>query len=494
MSVTVLVTVLVTVWMTKAMSCVGHDGAMSELWQLGALELAAKIRAGETSSRTVVEAHLARIDAVNPDLNAVVRRLDGEALTAADAADRAVADGGDLGVFHGVPCTVKENIDLAGTPTTQGVPALADAIAPIDAPTVERMRAAGAIPIARTNMPDLGLRVHTDSALHGLTRNPWDPNVTAGGSSGGEASAIASGMSPIGLGNDIGGSLRNPAHCCGIASIKPTLGVVPMATVIPPEDQLASYQQMLCEGPMARHVADVRAGLIALAGWSPRDPRSVPAILTDLRAGERVEVAVMADPPGGTTHPEIAAAVRRAGDLLADAGHDVSEAEPPMYEETLDLWAMLMLGDITVTKPLLDMVLSADAISLLDALIAEYPTPTFESSIELQGQRFAAMRAWSRFFVEHPILLSPTWAQPAFGLGGDLGDHGVEVMRNTIRPITPANLLGIPAAVVPAGLAADLPVGIQVMGDRFTDLRCLAIAEQIEQSVGRMTPIDPVVD
>ena len=135
-----------------------------------------------------------------------------------------------------MPFTVKENIDVAGTPTTQGVTALAEAIAPIDAPTVERMRAAGAIPFARTNLPDFGLRVHTDSELHGLTRNPWNPNVTAGGSSGGEGAAIASGMSPIGLGNDIGGSLRNPAHCCGIASIKPTVGVVPMASVIPPRN------------------------------------------------------------------------------------------------------------------------------------------------------------------------------------------------------------------------------------------------------------------
>ena len=337
---------------------------MSELWQLGALELAEKIRNGDTTSREVLEAHLARVDAVNPHLNAIVRRLDDEARAAADAADRAVAEGAPLGSLHGVPCTVKENIDLAGTPTTQGVPALADAVAPIDAPTVARMRAAGAIPFARTNLPDLGLRVHTDSTLHGLTRNPWNPNVTAGGSSGGEASAIASGMSPIGLGNDIGGSLRNPAHCCGIASIKPTAGVVPIASVVPPEDHLLAEQQMLGEGPMARHVADVRAALEVLAGWSPRDPRSVSARLTDLADGEHLTVAVMADPPGGSTHPEIAAAVRRAADLLADQGHDVVDATPPSYEQTLEMWAMLLIGDLTVMAPFLDILLSPDALSV----------------------------------------------------------------------------------------------------------------------------------
>ena len=203
-----------------------------ELWRRGALELAGMIARKEVSSREVVQAHLSRIDEVNPRLNAVVRRLDDTALAAADAADAAVAAGGALGVLHGVPVTVKENIDLAGTPTTQAVVAFADAIAPIDAPLVERVRAAGAIPIGRTNLPDFGLRVTTESSLHGNTHNPWHPTRTTGGSSGGEGSALASGMSPLGFGNDIGGSLRNPATCCGIASIKPTTGVVPFATVI----------------------------------------------------------------------------------------------------------------------------------------------------------------------------------------------------------------------------------------------------------------------
>ena len=201
-----------------------------ELWRKGALELAGLIKARQVSSREVVEAHLRRIDEVNPRLNAVVRRLDESALAAADVADRAVAAGSPLGLLHGVPVTVKENIDVAGTPTTQAVVALAEAVSPMDAPLVERVRAAGAIPIGRTNLPDLGLRVTTESSLHGVTHNPWHPNRTAGGSSGGEGSALASGMSPLGFGNDIGGSLRNPATCCGITSIKPTTGVVPSAT------------------------------------------------------------------------------------------------------------------------------------------------------------------------------------------------------------------------------------------------------------------------
>ena len=425
-------------------------------------------------------------------LNAIVRLLADEALTAADAADRAVADGGDLGPLHGVPCTVKENIDVAGTPTTQGVLALSEAVASVDAPTVARMRAAGAIPFARTNLPDLGLRIHTHSSLHGLTRNPWNPHVTAGGSSGGEAAALASGMSPIGLGNDIGGSLRNPAHCCGIASIKPSVGVVPMATVIPPEDLMLAQQQMLVEGPMARHVADVRAGLLTIAGMDVRDPRSVPAQLTDAEPGERLRIAVLAEPPGGTTDTGIAATVRRVADILSDAGHDVVEAVPPDYEHVLQLWAMSLIIDLRVQRPMLDSVVGDEGRAIIANFDVSVPTLGVDEILGFQVERFRAMRMWSAFFAEHPILLSPTWAHPAFEHGQDIGDSESGAMLEILRPVLPANVLGLPAAVVPGGVVDGLPVGIQVTGDRYTDLRCLTIADEIEAAVGRFTPIDPV--
>jgi amidase len=467
-------------------------GPMTELWQLGALEIAEKIRTRDVSSREVLEAQLARVDAVNPRLNAIVRRLDDEALAAADAADAAVVAGDPLGPFHGVPITVKENIDLAGAPTTQGLVALADAVASVDAPTVQRMREAGAIPFARTNMPDLGLRVHTHSSLHGLTRNPHHPGRTAGGSSGGEAAAIASGMSPLGLGNDIGGSLRNPAHCCGISSIKPSLGVVPMASVIPPEDLMLAAQQMLAEGPMARSVADVRAALLALAGPHVRDPRSLPVTLADAHHGERLRIAVVAAPPGGETHPEVAAAVRAAADLCADAGHDVVEAEPAGYEEAIDLWVALLLTDVAVQRPLLDAVMGDAGRAVLDAFEAAAPPPSVEMSAQVQAARFRLMRSWSQFFADHQVILSPTWAQPPFPHDADLDDADGALMRNTLRPVLPANVLALPAAVVPCGTADGLPVGVQVIGDRYTDLRCLAVAQQIQDRVGVPSPIDPV--
>ena len=464
-----------------------------ELWRESALSLAELIRAGKVSSREVIEAHLARIEQVNPSLNAVVRVLADEARAAADAADAKVAGGGPLGPLHGVPFTVKENIDVAGTPTTGAVHALAEAVAPIDAPQVERLRAAGAVPIGRTNLPDLGLRVVTSSSLHGLTRNPWNPDRTAGGSSGGEAAALASGMSPLGLGNDLGGSLRNPAHCCGVASIKPSVGAVPGATVIPPEDMALAFQLMAVEGVMARRVADVRAGFTAVAGRHPRDPLSVPAQLTDLAPGERLRVAVLPQPPGGSTHPGIAATVTAAADALADAGHDILETAPPDYERVLDLWGRLLSVDVRVQKAILDMVMGEDGKRFLEHAVNHLPEVDQATLAMELTERYGISRRWSLWFEDFPVLICPVWTQPAFPHDFDIEsyDNAVATLE-LMRPVLPANYLGTPAAVVPAGMADGLPVGVQVMGWRFTELRCLAVAEQIEERLGLATPIDPV--
>jgi len=463
---------------------------MTELWELGALELAAKIRAKEASSREVLDAHLERVDHVNGHLNAIVRVLADEATAAAEAADAAVAAGEELRPLHGVPCSVKENIDVAGTPTTNGLEALKDAVAPIDAPSVARMRAAGAIPFARTNLPDLGLRVHTDSQLHGLTRNPWNPDVTAGGSSGGEAAALASGMSPIGLGNDIGGSLRNPANCCGVASLKPTTGVVPEATVIPPEDASLAPQLMAVEGPMARRVADLRAGFEAIAGQHLQDPTSLPVVLRDAADGERMRVAVLADPPGGATDPAIAAVIQSVGDRLSDSGHDVVDATPPDYEQILELWAELLIADVRQMRPMLEQLMGEGGLAVIAQVDEQLPPTDLARQYQLHVDRFRLMREWSAFYVDHPVVLSPTWALPAFGHDADI-DGGVDMLE-VIRPVMAANFLGFPSAVTPAGLANGMPVGVQVMCDRFHDLRCLTVAAEIESLVGILTPIDPI--
>ena len=452
----------------------------------------------EVSSREVVTAHLARIDEVNPYLNAIVRRWDSDSLAAADAADAAVASGRTLGPLHGVPVTVKENIDLAGTPTTQSLPILADAISPTDAPVVERIRAAGAIPIGRTNLPDLGLRVTTESSLHGITHNPWHPGRTAGGSSGGEASALASGMSPLGFGNDIGGSLRNPANCCGIASIKPTTGLVPWATEIPPQDLGMSAQLMLTDGSMARHVVDVRAGLLAIAGAHDRDPRALPVTLIDRTVtegtgGRALRIAVAADPPGGSTHPEVAAAISNAADALSNAGAQVTAAVPTSFARSVHLWGMILTEEIRAQRALLDLVMGEDGKKFLSYADDVFP-PIDTSTLMLAfTERNAIDREWHQFLTKFDVLLMPTWTQPPFELGADI--VSLEAARGVLemlRPVLPANLLGLPAAVVPVGMADGLPVGAQLVGRRFADLTCLNAAQQLETLFGTITPIDPV--
>ena len=463
-----------------------------ELWRRSALELAELIRTGQASAREVVEAHLRRIDEVNPELNAVVVVLADRALAEADEADRRSAAGEATGPLHGVPVTIKENLDVAGTATTQGVKAFEGMVAPVDATLVARLRAGGAIVIGRTNLPDMGLRVSTDSSLRGLTRNPWHPGKTAGGSSGGEASALASGMSPLGVGNDIGGSLRNPAHCCGISSLKPTPGRVPHTVSLPPEDGPLSFQMMAVHGPMARSVADLRRAFELMIGSDWRDPAAVSTPLFPEGAGGPVRVAVMAEPPGCATDPGVAAVVRDAAAELADAGFAVEEASPPDYAEALELWADFLFTELHGMRPLLEPIMGDDARRFLFAALDDRPPLPLPAFVGLFVRRRRLARAWSAFFRDYPVVLSPVWTRTAFDHGWDLVDPGgtLEVMH----PIKPANVLGLPSAVTFGGLADGLPVGVQCIAAPHRDDQALQVAEALQTAVGPVTPVDPFVN
>lgn len=469
---------------------------MSALWQLPAQDLARHIAHKEVSCVEVIDAHLHRIHDINPQVNAIVKVLHDEAREAARAADKLVASGAPLGPLHGVPFTVKENIDMAGQPTTWGVVPLAHAVAPFDAPVVERMRAAGAIPIGRTNLPDMALRVHTDSSLHGLTLNPWHPARTAGGSSGGEAVALATGMSALGLGNDIGGSLRSPASACGIASIRPSTGRVPDAGLIPMEDRLLAVQLMNVQGPMARTVGDVRATLRVLMGAHPRDPLAIDVPFSGPSASKPIRVAVLASPPGGPTDPAIQQAVRRSADALANAGYDVVEASPPRYEEAAACWAQLLLGDFALALPQLLPLMGQDARTFLDRACASVPAfPDAAALSALLVQRDGIARAWSQFLADTPLLLSPTWTQLPFEVGFDVATPaGTSAITELMRPLVPANLMGLPSACVPAGMDQDsgLPIGVLLTGARFREDLCLDAAEVVERQSGLSTPMTPI--
>jgi len=466
---------------------------MSQLWMRSAGELAAGIARKEFSSAEVVEAHLQRIEAVNPGLNAIVRVLAEEARRASAEADRKVAAGERLGPLHGVPFTIKENIDLAGSPTTWGVKALAEAVAPSDAPVVDRMRAAGAIPIGRTNLPDMGLRVHTDSSLHGLTRNPWNASRTCGGSSGGEAVALATGMSPVGLGNDIGGSLRNPANACGIASIRPTQGRVPRAGLIPQEDTLLAVQLMNTEGPMARRISDVRLGLRIIEGAHPRDPWSLDPPPAPPSDKAKPRVAMVAEPPGGPTDPAVAKAVRDAGAALRDAGYEIVEIVPPRYEEIASVYGQFLIGDFRSVQNLIEPLMGKDGAFFFKVAAASVPPLDAAAMSKVFIARAGLARAWSQFMAEYPLLLSPVWTQPPFEVGFDVASpENVAATAQMFRPVQPANLFGLPSACVPAGrdAATRLPIGVLLTGRRMRDDECLDAAEAIESRVP-VNPIDP---
>ena len=335
--------------------------------------------------------------------------------------------------------------------------------------------------------------MHTDSSLHGLTLNPWRSDVTAGGSSGGEGSALASGMTPLGLGNDIGGSLRNPAHCNGITSIKPTTGVVPRASSLPPEDTQITGQLMLCEGVMARHVADVRTGFLAVAGEHHRDPISIPAQLREPEPGQRLRIAVLAEPPGGRTDAGIASAIRTTADALAGAGHHVAEAAPATYLRAVELWLSVLSADINVARPFIDPFIGADGKQFLDLIREETADATIDEWSFMFAERHGVARDWSAFYEDFDVLLTPTWAMPAFAHGADIASaDGARAAIETIRPCLPANLLGLPAAVVPAAVVDGLPVGAQFTSARFRDLTALAAAQAVEDIVGVFTPLDPI--
>jgi amidase len=461
-----------------------------ELWQESASTLADLIRSGETSSREVAQAHLDRIDAVNAVINAVVEVRPDEVLAEADAADAAQRQGGELGTLHGVPFSVKSNFDVAGYATNEGSAALRDFVAKHDAPIVEKMRSVGAVVLARTNMPDLGLRVNTESSLYGATHNPWKHGFTVGGSSGGEAAALASGMSPLGVGNDIGGSLRNPAYCCGIASIKPSRGRVAQGNPSAVYEMALNAQVMLVDGVMARHVGDVRRGLEAVMGAHHGDPQSVDVPFRGRSVAKRV--ALVPEPLGGETDKDVAEGVRVAGRALEAAGYDVEEVEIPQLFDAYFAWTELMMTSLGVRMPLLEPLMGEGGRKFLELTYVEFPPSTPESLALMHETRYRVAKAWREFLTTYPLIVGPTWTQPPFAHGFDIQDaESAMKVVEMFRFVLPANLLGLPVACVPTGVANEFPTGVQVIGDLFREDLCLDAAQAIEESVGVLTPIDP---
>jgi amidase len=468
--------------------------AATELWGMSATELAEAIRTKQASSQDVIEAHLRRIESVNPAINAVVIVSAEEALAAAKSADRLVAAGVELAPLHGVPFTVKENIDVVGTPTTQGLRALANAYPTRDAPDVERMKSAGAIVLGRTNLPSGAMRWHCESELWGATLNPWDQSRTPGASSAGEAAAIATGMSPLGLGNDGLGSLRHPAQCCGVSALKPTPGRVPQASSVEPAAMVPIGVQLTgVNGPLARRIADLRAAFETIAGPIWRDPWTVPAPLRGPDLARPIRVALVLDPGGQGTAAQVQDGLRKAAQALEDAGYAVDELEPPGIDAAAN--ALLVMDSAPGVRAVWEQVLAASAPSDLRRFVTAFfeaaGLPDAVATEQAFITRHALAQTWGEFQELHPLIVAPIATDIPREAGTDLDAGQVAKDIQTMRMAMAVNTLGLPAVALPVGVADGLPQAVQVIGPRYREDLCLAAAQAIEDRLGILTPIDP---
>ncbi|HYB36761.1 MAG TPA: amidase family protein [Mycobacterium sp.] len=463
------------------------------LWRWNAVEIVGAVKLGRLSCREVVTACLDRLAEVNDAVNAVTVMLADDALCAAAEADRRVAHGDTLGPLHGVPVTIKENVDLAGSATTNGVVAFQDVVANSDSPVVANLKRAGAIVIGRTNTPAFGLRFHTDNALRGPTLNPWNKARTPGGSSGGAAASLAVGITPIAHGNDYGGSIRYPAHCCGITGIRPSLGRVPAFNATHLDERSLTGQTFSVQGPMARRVGDVRLALGAMARRDMRDPWWVPAPLVGPQPTRPIRVALTTDPGREGVNPFVAEAVRRAGHALERAGYAVEEVDPPDVDAISRLWSRLVWTEIRHTvEPVARKYGDPDFLRVLDMVLASAPPLDLDGYINDWARRAGYVRDWFLFLERYPLVVGPVSAEPALAVGFDT-DASVdgERLRLIQRMLLAVNVLGLPAVAVPAGIVDGLPLGVQVIGSRYREDLCLDAAEAIEAQCKLDTPIDP---
>jgi amidase len=298
-------------------------------------------------------------------------------------------------------------------------------------------------------------------------------------------------MVPLGIGGDIGGSLRVPAHCCGVATLKPTSGRVPYASSLAPQDHGMAGQAMLALGPLARSVGDLRLALAILAGRDARDPRSVDAPLQGPEPEVR-RVALVTEIPGGPLPASAQSAILRAGELLRAEGWEVEEATPPELVNVGELFHKLLASDLSILAPQLRPVISDTLFEHL-ARICRVSRFGETSNYRIHTERSRLTRIWSGFFSEYPVVIGPNWGCPVWAVDADLNpESGVELLERTVRFMTPGNALGIPGVSIPMGVVDGLPTSVQIYADLWREDLCLAAAEIIERGVITRGPIDPV--
>jgi len=450
-------------------------------------EITASVRSKKLSPVEIVDAHLKRIEAMRPKLNAFVHIDADGARAQARGAEDAVLRGAALGPLHGVPITIKSCIDVAGWTCPAGSLLRKDYVAPSDAPLVARLREAGAILLGNTNTPEFLMAYETDNLVSDKTSNPWDVTRSAGGSSGGEAAAIASGCSAGGVGSDGGGSIRAPAHFCGICGLKPTPGRISATGHFPPGHSAFAWIGVV--GPMARTIADVRTLFDVMAGPDPGDASSTPVpirTVSDVQL-RGLRVGLLESDALGITDAETDAALQRAANDLAAQGFVVEPLRLQGLERAIELWwfffgptiAHLFQPTISGQQEKLSRIFReylqfAEAPVTLDALLGACAERDIVRANILQQMR------------DVPILLSPVSTTTAFRHGEGTWRPGAkQCYRDTMRFSQWLNLAGFPGVSVPVSVSAEgLPIGIQVIGRPFEEELVLAVAERIENGRG----------
>ena len=465
-----------------------------EIFYISASDLAHMIRTKVLSPVEVVQAHLDRIDHLNSTLNAIVIFSD-DPLAEAREAERAIVRGDSTGPLHGIPYTLKDCVQVAGMRTTMGSKLFVDYVSDEDATIYTRLKAAGGILLGKTNMPEFALWWQTDNLLWGLTPNPWNLNLTAGGSSGGEASAIICGLSPLGVGTDLGGSIREPAAFCGLVGLKPTLGRVAYTGILP-----QTLLRAIHVGPMARSVTDVALELSVVAGADGLDIFAPPVTVGDYRDlnTPSTNLRVGWSPTMGMpVEPEIQRAVARGAEALKEAGMIVEQVEiPAVLEHDSGLISSIVYR--TEARRALATIVQgreSELTPLLRRRYLETPPHKLQDYLDANSSWDLLRQGVADWFTRYDLFLCPTVPMTAYP--HDQREFTIEGQilseRHALSATVPWDLTGSPAMSVPFGLTSSgLPIGVQLVGRHFDELTVLRAAKVLEdraEDVGR-PPVD----
>ena len=452
------------------------------LCSMTATEMVHLVGKGEITRRELVEAHLERIAEHNGAINAIVETRSEAALAEATAADRDAANRAGL-ALDGVPICIKDHFDVAGMKHTEGVRAMAQRVSTADELVVARLRAAGAIIVGKCNQPDFQIRWNTVNDLYGATRNPRDLKRSAGGSSGGDAAAVASGMAALGLGADYGGSIRVPAAFCGIYGLRPSAGRVPGVATLPPFDGAPTLDLMLSIGPFARSANDLWRAFEVLSGADPRDPATIDMPLRKRSGGTSRRVARMCHQAGAPVTQEVEAALDKTADILSQAGYEIVDAGIPSAERAPEVWAELVSTElIHSAMPVWHDQISESGRQHIEEMFGIYDLGRdVRRYIASFMERRAIVRETAAWMENYPLILAPVVGTPAPPLEFDhfLDRQQSQSLFDSMRNLMWVNLLSLPSVA--------FPNGVQIVARRFHEAEIFDAASAVEREIGPLS-------